>query len=391
MKKTDMELQAIRDKLQLLEAEPPAAETLSLPWSARRLIEPNQPPSTDRAALQQHLKQSPQAIAIEALKQRSGNALLNAQKQGQGNSTEALSQAENLIAKELYKLEIQAHNINVRSQQQAEDIISMKRAAQQAIFELSKQGIHDHPDLAAIAELFDSDPSAAVPHIERDGQGHFSLTYNTIDINSAHKDAIATANTLRQLAGNGSPRLFAEPIIGNKTAHRTPLSNSSAGRSLVVSEETLPGEKDIGELTKVGAGERCKTFILNIVAGINKTGRKHSRKRRSSIDDDGFHPGFNELTDDETHDEASRLEDFYTGSGFSWLDGAIWFSGAAIARIAIELAVVNYPWLATPLLIGLVGTIIFVIYRVLSSQSSDYTAAYRLFIAMLGLFSVGLF
>ncbi|MEL6814537.1 MAG: hypothetical protein AAFP03_06960, partial [Cyanobacteria bacterium J06598_3] len=280
MKKTDMELQAIRDKLQLLEAEPPAAETLSLPWSsARRLIESQQSVSPGKAG-QQPVKQSAQAIAIEALKQRSGNALLNAQQQGHSNNRDqGLSQAENLIAKELYKLEIQAHNINVRSQQQAEDIISMKRAAQQAIFELSKQGIHDHPHLAAIAELFDSHPSAALPHIERDGQGHFSLTYDTIDISSAQQDAIATANTLRQRAHHNNSRLFAEPIMES-----TRLPNRFANHSVGTTQEVAITKASSSESIKPGVTERVQISLRNIVAQFNKSTSKHSRKRRHSLE-----------------------------------------------------------------------------------------------------------
>ena len=197
MKSTDMELQAIREKLQLLQAEPPAAETLVLPWSeAGGTASVPQPfrsavPAANQSPQQkldhQNPNKSPQEIAIEALKQRS-----------RGGDQAANARIDNLVAQELYRLEVQANYINERSQQQAADIMALKRSAQQASVGLRRQGIHTHPQLTAITQFLESYESAAVPRMEKDDQGHFNLTYDTVDFSiEPSKMRSITAHTLR--------------------------------------------------------------------------------------------------------------------------------------------------------------------------------------------------
>lgn len=361
-----MELQAIREKLQLLQAEPPAAETLALPWSSPNVASASS--STSTAAPQrdyQHTSEpSPQEIAIETLKQRSSQTLSNTQT----NQPSANAHADNLIAQEIYRLEVQAHNINVRSQQQAEEIMTMKRAAQQAAVTLGRQGIHNHPQLAIISQLFKDQPSAVVPHIERDNSGQFSLTYKTIDFEQAQQDAIATAQALRQRAGNSSqPVPFAEPIETSEDNNSTANIRASLRTKSQKSSQPNSLKRLMGSIRRLLKGRRSHRNIHSANT-ISKSQQYQS--------DDEFDAAF---------------EEYLPTEEFSWLDGAIWFSGAAIARIVIQLVIPQYPLVSMPLLVALVGIIIFVIYRVIVSKSSNFTPAYRLFIAMLGLLSVGLF
>lgn len=155
-----MELQAIREKLQRLQAELPE---------------------------------------IETIKQRS---LGHAQ----------AAHIDGLVSQELYRLEVQANNINVRSQQQAADIMALKRSAQQASVGLRRQGIHNHPQLAAITQFLDQYPSAVVPHIARDNSGYFALSYDTIDFQQAQQDAIDTARVLRNRQRSPHTQSFTQPI-----------------------------------------------------------------------------------------------------------------------------------------------------------------------------------
>ena len=88
---------------------------------------------------------------------------------------------------------------------------------------------------------------------------------------------------------------------------------------------------------------------------------------------------------------SSDMAEGYLNHQFSWLDGTIWFSSAAIARIMIQAIAASYPIVQTLSLMGLVGVIVFALYKVIISKSTDYSLVYRLCIGMMGLFLAGLF
>ena len=88
---------------------------------------------------------------------------------------------------------------------------------------------------------------------------------------------------------------------------------------------------------------------------------------------------------------SSDEEGDYSGHQFSWLDGMIWFSGAAIARIVVRDIAISHPIAQTAFLVALVGVIVFALYRVVISKSNDYSLVYRLCIGMAGLFVAGPF
>ena len=408
MKSTDMELQAIREKLQLLQAEPPAAETLALPWSESgravstsgsvkqpfRPVPPaeGQRPEQDLGSQNsggqnsggQNSGKSPQEMAIEALKQRS-----------RGSDQAANARIDNLVSQELYRLEVQASHINERSQQQAADIMALKRSAQQASVGLRRQGIHNHPQLAAITQFLESYESAVVPHIERDAQGHFSLTYDTVDFRQAEQDAVNTAHTLRNRRRAASPvpsqMPFSEPVA---TEHLAAHPKSSPSSTYQVAEDWMKAavSSPVDTLTQLFG------LASDQILGQTGSRRRRRRKRQTAFVPEGFdseleglQPGDWEegMMDDLSADPAE--EDDYSGTQFSWLDGAIWFSGAAIARIVVRDIAISYPIAQTVFLVALVGIITFALYQVVISKTNDYSLVYRLCIGMVGLFLAGLF
>ncbi|MEO0769735.1 MAG: hypothetical protein AAFY72_09915, partial [Cyanobacteria bacterium J06649_4] len=186
MKKTDMELQAIREKLLQLQAEPAAAEVMSMPWSSSQQVPRTsvhvsapvrQSPMSTGSTVSSYgaTSENRPARAAETLKQRS-----NAQTSAHANE---------LINQEIERLQIHAHNINERSQQQAAEILAMKRSAQQATVALRRHGLQDHPQLGIIEQFLEAYPSVAVPHLERDSSGQFCLRHDSINLHHAEQEA----------------------------------------------------------------------------------------------------------------------------------------------------------------------------------------------------------
>ncbi|KPQ35551.1 MAG: Pentapeptide repeats (8 copies) [Phormidesmis priestleyi Ana] len=454
-----MELQAIREKLQQLQAEPPAAEALALPapWSdPKNNAEPaphaagsqsipvaHNPQFVQSLAYQQgshsisprpdqqlnnprlnnpdqQINQSPQEKAIEALKQRS-----------LGHDQAAIARMDHLVAQEIYRLEVQANNINERSRQQATEIMAIKRSAQQASVGLRRQGIHDHPQLTAIIQFLADHQSAAVPYIERDSQGHFTLAYDTIDFHQAEQEAIDTAHALRnrRQASHAVPisqpphqALFTQPIASS-AQHNTltpPRNNYETAKSWIEAACNFAVE---------GTSELIHTFSSGSASDLTEKGKRR-RRRRNTVTIEGDYPETNSLNHDEWPEGieegfgqaglsamggfsmgssdmgssdmgssdmgssdmgSSDMAEGYLNHQFSWLDGTIWFSSAAIARIMIQAIAASYPIVQTLSLMGLVGVIVFALYKVIISKSTDYSLVYRLCIGMMGLFLAGLF
>ncbi len=315
------------------------------------------------ASAKQADTQSPQAIAIETLKQRS-----------RGYDQVANARIDSLVSQELYRLEVQANNINERSQQQAADIMALKRSAQQASVGLRRQGIHDHPQLTAITQFLDQYTSAVVPRIERDDGGYFALSYDTIDFQQAQQDAIDTARVLRDRQRSPHTQPFSQPIA-SASAHSL-QSNSSA--------------KQTGfNHSLVSSSNQIKTAIDSTIDEINQRFKatKHKRRQRKTTEE-GF------ALDAGAFNNEDWEEGVIVSSAtpeFTWLDGTIWFSGAAIARIALQTVVAGHPVIATALMISLSAVILFALYRVVAVKTSDYTLIYRLCIGLMGLFLADMF
>ncbi|NJM96121.1 MAG: hypothetical protein HC800_01890 [Phormidesmis sp. RL_2_1] len=399
MKKTDMELQAIREKLQLLQAEPPAAEILAAPWSA--------------STTQHQPAHSRQAQAIEALKQRSSAS----------NAVNA--QIDTLIAQEIYKLEVQAHHINERSRQQADDLAAMQRMAQQAAVTLERQGVRKHPKLSTIAQLFADCDTVAIPHIDKDDQGNFTLNYDTVAFHHAAQDARETAASLRQRTPD--PRLFRHPItpgnslmtdnfVVNEKAHSQndwPQNIWTQNIWAQLSDRIQKllwqsrhhrdqnhrdqNHRDQNHRDHHNQPSRETAFASSIArpnaADTERADLEMEETEWEGIElterDDAEHNGIVEGFIGQEGVIGRPLADYPAISQLPWLyrslHSALWFSSGAIISIVIESAAISHPLFKNFLLVSLSSMVVFALYQVVFSKSDNYSLVYRLFIGMLGL------
>ncbi len=371
MKKTDMELQAIRDKLERLQSlrdEPIASAQQPLPWSAPKGSSPSstEEPSGNRPAL-----------AIETLKQRSlsSDQAVNAH-------------TDHLIAQEIYRLEVQAIAINERSRQQSAELEALKRSARQAAVALARQGIQKHPLLETISELFAEYPSAVVPFVGKDDQGHFTLTYETIDFQRAEKEAVGIAHSLRQRSPMPMQVPFAHPIepsphhrIARERAALETADNPTLG--LMGLERATATKQSINQTVSQWVQIH---FNRALAAGMRLLWQGHRHRAKSALEGiEGPEVG----QDLPEGPMSSTFGSYLSNDQFSLLDGTIWFSCAAILRVAIEAIASSYPLLRVSLWVGLIGVVGFALYQVIVSNASNYSAIYRLLVAILGLFLAG--
>ena len=369
-----MELQTIREKLRSLQADPPTAEAVSLPWSQQAGIDGYE---GDR---------SRQEIAIEALKQRSHGA----------ESAQAYN--DSLIAQALYRLEVQASIINEQSQKQAETLLALRRSAQQASLGLQRQGIESHPQLSVITQFLERYSSAVVPHLEKDNQGHFTLSYISVDFQCAERDAIDAARTLRSRgrAASLQEQLFSEPIPSVLATHLSqdrPEERLAEGWAMSEPTQTHRLKTCTAKNIKKNRKNRLQKSLGNIIDQVlyllnPKRKRVHANAEAMLSDRDSSgsrEEGFMDAAN------ASSLPADPFFDQFSWLDGTIWFSGAAIAKIVVQMIAFYYPTVQTLFVTAIAITITFTLYQVIISRSDDYSLVYRLCIAMAGLMLASIF
>jgi hypothetical protein len=435
MKETDMELKAVlKERLQSLEADSSGVDqSLLQPWSsesisgstraqqARMQQTSAQRINAQQTSAQQTQRQNaddldlsywdsdscPQAIALEVLQQRS---------RSNDRSGHMAAHADNLVAQEIYRLEIQANNINERSQQQAAELLAMKRSAQQATVALRRHGIHDHPQLSAIAQLFESSPAAKVPHIERNAQGQFALSHRDIDFHRAEQEAVHTANELRNRQPHRSSVPFAHPIQPGPAAAFA-KGAAAEGRARVsghsddsysdqpysaerFSANRSPNRSPSAQLAAQPAQtsqEPSASFhwITTLVQAIAESSKglpgAVNLFERVPVNKEQANRVLGAQVSIDSAEQRSRQIGSEQLVPFSWPEVAIWFGGAAIARLIIGIAVIHYPFIQTPLLISLVGAILFGLYQVVFAKLPNFGMAYRLVAAMLGLFLGSLF
>lgn len=419
MKKTDMELQAIREKLRRLETEPThTGDVLNMPWSSPQQAQISSAAQLTNPPVRRPSKQTvnhtPQAAAMATLRQRSTTQPNRSAEEAVDNTAIAesthASKAHQLVMQEIERLEIHARNLNERSQQQAHEILAMKRSAQQAAVALRRQGIHQHPQLDTIAKFLDEYPSAMLPHIERDSQGRFTLSHTTVDLNYAEQEAQHTAQTLRNLGGHhhNQNHHSQNSALHNREnlAHSQPFSAPvTAGPSMNEYIENSSTEQLAAEQVDTERSAEPKTRtrrdrshqrsrhswgagVMALFGHLNKRQRSAFNQQilaSSVATTEGATTGIASPALIDREENASAY-DRHKAKRFSWMDGAIWFSAAAIARIILEAIVISYPITRMPLMIVLFSVISFSIYRVFVSKSSDPTPAYRLGIVLLGLF-----
>lgn len=308
------------------------------------------------------------AKAIGNLQQRSHRETHRETHGHQPCITEPSTYEDDLIAQEIHRLELKAIEINNRSKQQATDILDLKRAAQQAAIAFGRQGIHDHPQLEIVSRFFDRYAASHVPVIERDERGHFTLNDYAINLRRAEEEAIENAAILR----------------GNRSFEATPSTYPS------VRPFSQPLEKPLGKRNairesrqRVGARRadlqaRVNSAIRSLGAFWN--GRLHAMKRHSAKHKLGVNGSHSPLATEQS------IEDYPRQEAFSLVDGAIWFSAAAIARIALESAVTFFPLLQPALWLFPLGVAGLAAYLFFITKSNNHNLMYRLAIAALGLF-----
>jgi hypothetical protein len=187
MNETDMELQAIRQKLQSLKAEAPVSEAISNPWA------PPRPAAHTTAGLDV-------AAAIETLKQRSSRAY----------GDDALPGAT-LLTQELHQFEGQLQRFNALASQQESIILGLRQLAAQMTPKLGQPGFDHEAELTAIAAFFEVHDSITVPVIESDRHGQLTVHYRLLDFYRAERDADSVAHSLRRRPRASQPAQALNP------------------------------------------------------------------------------------------------------------------------------------------------------------------------------------
>ncbi|MEO0456516.1 MAG: hypothetical protein AAF152_08025 [Cyanobacteria bacterium P01_A01_bin.114] len=357
MNETDMELQAIRQKLQSLKAEPTPDDALAIPWSSPRPrpVEPNRPASKSGPDSTQV------AAAIETLKQRSNPSYGSSDIGGHGASGHGVSghgvsgyRASAQAASEygdrstvaldqaVQHFESQLQRVNSLADQQESAILALKQLADHIETVLHQEGGADHPDAGAIAAFFEAYPSVEIPMIERDTAGNYSIGYRPVDCYRAEHDAQLTAQTLRR-RGNSQPY---------SPSPDTPIYFNTLDKATGFFEEGWLFLQSMWEMT-------LNSF--NPLMG--------STKPSSKVDASYRRPR----------------------TRFTFLDAAIWFSGAAIMRILLDVIFQIYPALWTPLVVLLIGVVAVTLYRTLLSSRPSIGFSYRILVALAGLLIGGQF
>ena len=346
MNKSEMELQAIREKLQSLRTDPPLEEDNPLPWSSTslsryRAYTGQEPTEEDNQNLAQI------ASTVETLKQRSN---LHFQQYSRvsaaapsspsvpsppGPSTEA---QDRLLELNWQRLTAQAQRINQISQTQEAAILELKQIADRLERNLRKRPMPD--DQGAYPE--DSSPtvceyeSAIVPEVAQDSQGRVILTHRPIDLYQAEREATLTAQTLR------------DRTVSRNMAFQDFDGQPDLGLSCLI-------EEPIGFIQTFWNG--CSAQVDRL---INPSPRRASRR------------------------PTSRKRP----SGMSWLDAMIWFSSATILRLGLDFSLTAYPILWPPVLVFISALVAIALYRTAFAKQADFGLGYRLLLAIAG-FIVG--
>lgn len=405
MRNYDMELQAIREKLHSLRTE--SANDIGMPpWAGSKI---EQIPT--KVGSQRSLRTSPpkeakvrsSAVAIKTLKHRSQSqtyetfhrcfdesssgantsdanpSRLDSNSSSQNSSSR--HRADDLIDRELPQLAMLVSSINKRSQQQASELLSLKRSAQQIVFSHRRRGTRAHPQLDIISHFIEHSSTASIPKIEVDRNGKLQLGHLNVNLNQAETEAIDNAAILRQQLSPTVP--LSEPTTSDSTLRdyfkpsqstgtETPSNRSNSAFKTEDSgfERDQKVSKPAPHQTKRVTKSK-KRLLVNLGQAIRK-----QRKKKAPITK-------TQLT--KTLPVAQRSPDIEVRSSFSWLDATIWSASAAILRVFLNTLVLNYPGFEMPLLLVLVGTISYSVYRAVLSQSKNMNATYRTGSVLFGL------
>ena len=353
MKKSEMELQAIREKLQSLKADLPLEEDNPLPWPPASLSNhfsytSQEPPEED----DQNLAQI--ASTVETLKQRSNLHLQQYANTAAPSPTSpslpyppppSTEAQDRLLELNWKRLAAQAQRINQLSQTQESAILELKAIANRLEQDLRKretlgeQSAYPGDRIPAVCQY----KSAIVPEVTQDRQGRMILTHRSIDLYQAEREASLTANALRDRA---------------------------VSRNMAVQDLENPPDLGLNCLIEEPIG-----FIQTFWNGCSAQVQQLSQR---SPHPDNHRPTHRRPTN-------RRLTSHNRSSDMSWLDAMIWFSSSAIIRLGLNFLLAAYPALWPPVLVMILALMAIALYQTAFAKSSNFGLGYRLLLAIAGL------
>ena len=341
MNKAEMELQAIREKLQSLQADPPLEEDTRLPWSSSSLSSHLAYPSLEPTAeADQNLAQM--TTAVETLKQRSKAQLQQFSPPVDASpasvptpSPPPPTEEDRLLQLNWRRLTTQAQRINQLSQTQEAAILELKAIADQLERDIRKREMLGEPD------SYPDDPiptvceyeSAIVPAIAQDRAGRFILTHRSVDLYQAEREATLTAQALR------------DRTVSRNLAFDGLDSLPDLGLSCLI-------EEPIGFIQTIW--NKCSAQLKPL---FTPSPRRPSRRSKSR----------------------------HRSPGMSWLDAMIWFSSATILRLGLDFLLTAYPALWPPVLALVLALVAIALYQTAFAPRADFSLGYRLLVAIAGL------
>ncbi|MEL7504765.1 MAG: hypothetical protein AAFN18_20110 [Cyanobacteria bacterium J06554_6] len=188
MNDSDMELQAIRQKLQTLKSEAAPAIAQS-PWLPPRQSQSPSNLAQVTAAIES-LKQHRPPIPSQATPPRSVQSSV-------GPDAEWIAQVQR-------QCEAQILRVNELGQQQGSALLGLKQWVDQLELEFERRGWDTPAEFDATVQFLVEQEGVAIPLIERTPRGQLNLGYHTVDFYQAEYEAMTTAQALRQSYGEYS-------------------------------------------------------------------------------------------------------------------------------------------------------------------------------------------
>lgn len=332
-----MDLQAIREKLlkQSQQYGASAAEATSVDWSqarssrsAKAAPDPILPPPTPAAPVPQQL-----ANAVETLQQRSAQPLPSQNLPQQPPAWILESAAQ--VSLHQQRLHAIVEQINDFSTRQERAMVEMKAISERLEIEQRRQHRFEADQgLTTSIPLVVNYQGALVASAEQDDLGNVVLTYRSVDLHQADREALHLAQSLRDR---------------NSVRRRQPSPSAHSPSIHTLLAEPLDALRTLWELGADLAIEGV-CWISQLV--------KEVRSQESS---------------------------------FTLTDGIIWFSGGVISRLALNLLLSAYPGLWSLAVAGVTGMTAYALYRATLAPQIQFGLAYRVLLAVVGLIVGGRF
>ncbi|MFE4107268.1 hypothetical protein [Almyronema epifaneia] len=331
MNNTDMELRAIREKLQSLQQEPLSLEATALPWDGHSDDPPGSRETPRRSPTLPRSSPDQIRTTVETLRQRSSQPLASPPPD-RGVSEPPPAEVELPVAQYQQQLQQQAQQINQLSLAQEEAILQLKSMSDRYNLDLKHHLTRSGQAVPLPLPLCAFD-AALVPAVHQNAQGNLTLTYRHLDLQQEERYAYELAENLRQRHGYQSPGL-GEP---------------SDGFDLAL--EAIWAEP-------IKAMQTLSLWIQQVYRlWRRKLGSPGQRTRQRQL-------------------QSAPL---------TFLDAVIWFSGGAMLRVGINFLLIAHPLLRLPVMLLLLGLSAGAIYRAVLLPRPDYAMGYRLLIAIAGL------